>query len=85
MGIQTLNWKTVMDSQHEVTGKLYDSGVHVSQHLSLKLYRKAFIQKMTSRAETRTGFGKSDCPGSQGGLWKRGLWPRLNGHVKRKR
>jgi len=35
-----------MDSQNEVTGKLYDSGVYVSQHLSLKLYRKACIQKM---------------------------------------
>ncbi len=64
----------VMDSRNEDTGKRYNYGVHVSQHLSLKLYRKAFIQKMTNRAETRTGFGKSDCPGSQGGLRKRGLW-----------
>ena len=66
--------KTDMDSQNEVTGKLYDSGVYVSRHLSLKLYRKVCIRKMTNRAETRTGFGKPDCPGSQGGLRKRGLW-----------
>jgi len=63
-----------MDSRNEDTGKLYDCGVYVSLHLSLKLYRKAFIQKMSNRAETRTGFGKPDCPGSQGGLRKRGLW-----------
>ena len=29
---------------------------------------------MACRAEARTGFGKTDCPGSQGGLRKRGLW-----------
>ena len=29
---------------------------------------------MSGRAEIRTGFGKSDCPGSQGGLRKRELW-----------
>ncbi len=66
--------KTAMDSQNEVTGKLYDNGVYVSRHLSLRLYRKACIQKMSNRAETRTGFGKPDYPGSQGGLRKRGLW-----------
>jgi hypothetical protein len=32
-----------------------------------------------------TTFGKSDRVGSQGGLRKRGLWRRLNGHEKRKR
>jgi hypothetical protein len=77
--------KTAMDSQDEVTGKLYDSGVYVSRHLSLRLYRKAFNQKISNRAETRTGFGKPDCPGSQGGLRKRELWLRLNGHVTWKR
>ncbi len=39
------------DSQDEVTGKLYDSGVYVSWHLSLRLYRKACIQKISNRAE----------------------------------
>ena len=44
-----------MDSQNEVTGKLYNYGVHVSYHLSLKLYRKAFIQKMKQgRDQNRT-------------------------------
>jgi hypothetical protein len=66
--------KNAMDSRNEGTGKLYGHGVYVSRHLSLGLYRKAFIQKMTCRAETRTGLGKSDCPGSQGGLRKRELW-----------
>ena len=27
-----------------------------------------------ARVRVRTGLGKSDCPGSQGGLRKRGLW-----------
>ncbi len=85
MCIQTLNWKTAIDSQNEVTGKLYDSGVYVSRHLSLSLYRKVCIRKTIWGAETRTGLGKSDCPGSQGSLRKRELWQRLNGHVKWKR
>jgi len=34
-----------MDSQDEVTGKLYDSGVYVSRHLSLRFYRKACDRK----------------------------------------
>jgi len=54
-----------MDSQNEVTGKLCYGGVYVSRNLSLILHRKACIQKMSNRAETRTGFGKPDCPGSQ--------------------
>ncbi len=29
----------------------------------------------------RTGLGKSDRPGLSGGLWKRGSWRELNGHV----
>ncbi len=74
-----------MDSRNEVTGKLYYIGVYVSRHLSLSLCRKACIRKTIWGAETRTGLGKSDCPGSQGGLWKRELWQRLNGHVTRKR
>src|SRR5712691_653841 len=36
-------------------------------------------------AKVRTGLGKSHRPGSQGGIRKRGLWRRLNGHGKRKR
>ena len=63
-----------MDSQNEVTGKLYDSGVYVSWHLSLRFYRKACIRKTIWGAETRTGLGKSNRPGSQGGLRKRELW-----------
>jgi hypothetical protein len=47
--------KTAMDSRNEGTGKLYDSGVYVSLHLSLRLYRKAFIQKMMQgRDQNRT-------------------------------
>jgi hypothetical protein len=37
--------KNAMDSRNEGTGKLYDSGVYVSRHLSLSLYRKACIRK----------------------------------------
>ncbi len=47
MCIQALNWKTAMDSWNEGTGKLYGYVVYVSWHLSLGLYRKACIQKMT--------------------------------------
>jgi hypothetical protein len=32
-----------MDSQDEGTGKLYNYGVYVSQHLSLRLYKKTCI------------------------------------------
>ncbi len=39
--------KNAMDSRNEGTGKLYNYGVYVSRHLSLDLYRKAFIQKMS--------------------------------------
>jgi len=86
MCIQTQNWNKCHGlSRNEVTGKLYGDGVYVSRHLSLGLYRKASIQKTIWGAETRTGLGKSDRPGSQGGLRKRELWQRLNGHVTRKR
>jgi hypothetical protein len=47
-----------MDFQDEVTDKLYNSGVYVSWNLSLRLYRKACIRKISNRAGTRTGFGK---------------------------
>ena len=47
MRIQALTWKTAMDFWNEGTGKLYDSGVYVSLHLSLRSCRKACIQKMT--------------------------------------
>ncbi len=47
MCIQTLNWKTAMGSRDEGTGKLCNYAVYVSLHLSLRLYRKACIQKMT--------------------------------------
>jgi len=63
-----------VDSRNEGTGKLYCDGVYVSRHLNLRLYRKVCIQKTIRGAETKTGFGKSDRPGLQGGLWKRELW-----------
>jgi hypothetical protein len=44
------------------------------QRLSLCVLGKAGIQQMACRAEVRTGLGKSDRPGSQGGLWERGSW-----------
>jgi hypothetical protein len=47
MCIQTLSWKTAMDSRDEGRGKLCNYGVYVSLHLSLRLYRKACTQKMT--------------------------------------
>ncbi len=56
-------------------------GVYVCQHLSLLGDGKA----AGGHARARTGLGKSDRPGSQGGLRKRGLWCRLNGHIPRKR
>ena len=63
-----------MDSRNEGTGKLYRDGVYVSRHLNLRLCRKVCIQKTIRGAETKTGLGKSDRPGLQGGLWKRELW-----------
>ncbi len=42
----------------------------MSQHLSFLGYGKA----EGGHAKVRTGLGKSDRPGSQGGLRKRGLW-----------
>ena len=44
-------------------------GVNMSQHLSSTVSGKA----AGGQAKVRTGLGKSDRPGSQGGLWKRGL------------
>ena len=41
----------------------------MSQHLSFPVFGKA----AGGQAKVRTGLGKSDRPGSQGGLWKRGL------------
>ena len=42
----------------------------MNQHLSFL----AGGQAAEGQAKVRTGLGKSDRPGSQGGLWKRGLW-----------
>ena len=53
----------------------------MGQHLSFTHSRKT----TEGYAKVRTGLGKSDRPGSQGGLRKRGLWLRLYGHIKRKR
>jgi hypothetical protein len=58
-----------------------DSGVYVCQHLSFTAFGKA----CGGKAKVRTESGKPRRSGSQGGLRKRGLWKRLNGHVKRKR
>ena len=51
------------------------------QHLSFTAFGKA----CGGKAKVRTESGKPRRSGSQGGLRKRGLWKRLNGHVKRKR
>src|SRR5713101_2592272 len=50
---------------------------------ALKL--RAVWEGARREAKVRTGLGKSHRPGSQGGIRKRGLWRRLNGHGKRKR
>jgi hypothetical protein len=44
--------------------------VEMGQHLSLTFFGKAVSVKAT----LRTGLGKSDRPGSQRGLEKRGIW-----------
>ncbi len=38
------------------------------------LWKDLCLKNFTVRAETKTGLGKSDRPGLQGGLRKRGLW-----------
>jgi hypothetical protein len=50
-----------------LTGKPLKEGVDMGQHLSLTSGGKA----VRGKATVRTGFGKTDCPGSQGGLGKR--------------
>jgi hypothetical protein len=42
----------------------------MSQHFSFTSEGKA----VRGKATVRTGFGKTDCPGSQGGLRKREIW-----------
>jgi hypothetical protein len=59
-------------SRNEPEGKPGRAGVHVDQHLSLALIGKA----LGGKAQVRTGIGKTDLPGSQGGPGKRG--PRWN-------
>jgi hypothetical protein len=59
------------------------SGVDASQRLSFLPTGKA--PQVYCHAKIRTGLGRPDRPGSQGGLRKRGPWERLNGHEKRKR
>ena len=44
------------------------------QRLSLFVLGKTGHRKTTCGAEVRTGLGKTDRPGSQGGSWKRGPW-----------
>lgn len=56
-------------------------GAYVRPHLSFIAEGKV----CGGEAKVRTGLGKTDRPESQGGLRKRELWYRLNGHVKRKR
>jgi hypothetical protein len=50
-----------------LTGKPLGDGMDMGQHLSFTSDGKA----VRVNATVRTGFGKSDCPGSQGGLRKR--------------
>ena len=50
-----------------LTGKPLEDGVYMAQHLNFTSNGKA----VRVDATVRTGFGKSDCPGSQGGLRKR--------------
>ena len=57
-------------------GKLCLSGVYVSLHLSLLAHR----QVADLQAKVRTGLGKTDRPGSQGGLRKRGYGSRTEVH-----
>jgi hypothetical protein len=45
-------------------------GVYVNQHLSLQQVREDLWRK----AKVRTGLGKTDRPGSQGGSGKHRLW-----------
>jgi hypothetical protein len=56
----------------EETGKPPAQGVYASQRLSLGTRGQARDLKNACRAETRTGLGKSDRPGSQRGFRKRG-------------
>ena len=56
----------------EETGKPPAQGVHASQRLSLGVRGQARTLINACRAETRTGLGKSDRPGSQRGFGKRG-------------
>ena len=57
-------------SRGEPVGKLQCGGVYACQRLSLPLGGKTF----RGNAKVRTGLGKSDRPGSQGGPGKRGTW-----------
>ena len=50
-----------------LTGKPLEGGVYMGQHLNFTSDGKA----VRVNATVRTGFGKTDCPGSQGGLRKR--------------
>jgi hypothetical protein len=61
-----------LDAEH---GKPRTLGAYASQRLSAHHRGKADLRQ-GRRAETRTGLGKSDRPGSQGGLRKHG--PRWN-------
>ena len=75
-------WRVLTDPGHRArdnrvikygprpTCKPWLAGVDMSQHLSLASCGKAVGVK----AKVRTGFGKPDRPGSQGGLRKRELW-----------
>ncbi len=56
----------------EDAGKPSTQGVYACQRLSLGVCGQARDLINECRAEVRTGLGKSDRPGSQRGLWKRG-------------
>ena len=72
-GFRTLRRKmAVLLKQDELARKLTRQGADVCQHLSLTGVGKA----RGGKAKVRTGLGKTDRPGSQGGLRNRG--PRWN-------
>ncbi len=62
-GVLTLETKRV----HKQIGVEREN---VSQHLSFLHFEKAY----GDQSKVRTGLGRSDCPGSQGGSGKPSLW-----------
>lgn len=61
--------KEYITERSNPTGKLNEKGAKMNQRLNLVLCRQA----VEGKASVRTGLGKPDSPGSQGGLRKRGM------------